>query len=75
LTREAWDVKRQIFVNMERARERVIIGELEKLEGRWVLEGTTVDCGSNKKRKREGKQVEGGEASTTAPSGFDDDAI
>ena len=59
LTREAWGVKRQISANMER--ERVIIDELEKLGSRWVPEGTMVDSGSNKKRKREGDRVEGGD--------------
>jgi len=55
LTCEAWDVKRQISANVERARERVIVDEREKLGGRCV---TTVDCGSNQKRKRECEQVE-----------------
>ena len=49
LMRETWDVKRQISANVERAREKVIVDELEKLRGQWV---TMVDCGSNKKRKR-----------------------
>jgi sugar phosphate isomerase/epimerase len=59
LTREAWDVKRQISANVER--ERVIIDELEKLGSRWVPEGTTVDSGSSRKRKREDERVEGGD--------------
>lgn len=59
LTREAWGVKRQISANMER--ERVIIDELEILGSRWVPEGTMVDSGPNKKRKREDDRVEGGD--------------
>ena len=42
-------------------RERVIIDELEKLGSRWVPEGTTLDSGSNKKRKREDERLEGGD--------------
>jgi len=59
LTREAWDVKRQISANVER--ERVIIEELGGLGSRWMPDVTTVDSGSNKKRKRESEWLEGGD--------------
>ena len=51
-------MKRQISANVER--ERVIIEELERLGSRWVPEGTTVDSGLNRKRKRENERMEDG---------------
>ena len=51
-------MKRQISANVER--ERVIIEQLEQLGSRWVPEGTTVDSGRNRKRKRVDERMEDG---------------